>query len=90
MRLIRTGDSLAQAQQQATGKDAVLSTLGAAATKLREKLGESLVSVQKFDKPLDQATTSSLEALKAFTLADAQHNKLEDVASVPFFSARLN
>jgi eukaryotic-like serine/threonine-protein kinase len=84
-----TGDSLAQAQQQATGKDAVLSTLGAAATKLREKLGESLVSVQKFDRPLDQATTSSLEALKAFTLADAQHNKLEDVASVPFYQRAI-
>jgi eukaryotic-like serine/threonine-protein kinase len=59
-----TGDSLGQEQQQASGKDAVLSTLGSAATKLRENLGESLASVQKFDKPLDQATTSSLDALK--------------------------
>src|SRR6202008_4792656 len=59
-----TGDSPAQAQQQANSKDAVLGTLGTAATALREKLGESLASVQKFDKPLDQATTSSLEALK--------------------------
>ena len=84
-----TGDSLAQAQQQATGKDAVLNTLGSATTKLREKLGESLASVQKFDKPLDQATTSSLEALKAFTLADAQHNKLEDIASIPFYQRAI-
>jgi serine/threonine protein kinase/tetratricopeptide (TPR) repeat protein len=84
-----TGDSLAQAQQQASGKDAVLNTLGSAATKLREKLGESLASSQKFDTPLDQATTSSLEALKAFTLADAQHNKLEDIASIPFYQRAI-
>ena len=62
-----TGDSLGQAQEQAAGKDAVLGALGNAATKLREKLGESLASVQKFDKPLEQATTSSLEALKAYS-----------------------
>ncbi len=84
-----TGDSLAQAQQQADGKDAVLSTLGSAATKLRQKLGESLASVQKFDKPLDQATTSSLEALKDFTLADALHNKLEDIQSVALYQQAI-
>jgi len=84
-----TGDSLAQAQQQASSKDAILNTLGSAATKLRERLGESLASAQKFDTPLDQATTSSLEALKAFTLADAQHNKLEDIASVPFYQRAI-
>jgi eukaryotic-like serine/threonine-protein kinase len=84
-----TGDSLGQAQQQASGKDAVLGSLGDAATKLREKLGESLASVQKFDKPLDQATTSSLEALKAFTLGDEQHNKLEDMAAMPFYQRAI-
>ncbi len=84
-----SGDSLAQAQQQAEGKDAVLSTLGSAATKLRQKLGESLTSVQKFDKPLDQATTSSLEALKDFTLADALHNKLEDIQSIPLYQQAI-
>ncbi len=80
-----TGDSLAQAQQQAGGKDSVLSALGSVATKLRQKLGESLASVQKFDKPLDQATTLSLEALKAFTLGDEQHLRLEDIAAMPFY-----
>jgi serine/threonine protein kinase/TolB-like protein len=84
-----TGDSLAQAQEQASGKDAVLGTLGNAATKLREKLGESLSSVQKFDKPLDQATTSSLEALKAFTLADELHTKLEDIQSIPLYQRAI-
>jgi eukaryotic-like serine/threonine-protein kinase len=84
-----TGDSLEQAQVQASGKDAVLGSLGTAATKLREELGESLASVQQFDKPLDQATTSSVEALKAFTLGDQLHNKLEDVQSVPFYQRAI-
>jgi serine/threonine protein kinase/tetratricopeptide (TPR) repeat protein len=84
-----TGDSLEQAQVQASGKDAVLGLLGTGATKLREKLGESLASVQQFDKPLDQATTSSVEALKAFTLGDQLHNKLEDVQSVPFYQRAI-
>jgi eukaryotic-like serine/threonine-protein kinase len=84
-----TGESLAQVQQQAVGKDAVLSTLGSVASKLRESLGEALASVRKFDTPLDQATTSSLEALKSFTLADVQHSKLEDIASVPFYQRAI-
>ncbi|HKT70575.1 MAG TPA: hypothetical protein VJP83_14115, partial [Terriglobales bacterium] len=84
-----TGDSLAETQQQAAGKDAVLNALGSAATTLRGKLGESLASLQKFDKPLDEATTSSLEALKAFTLGDAQHNKLEDIAAMPFYQRAI-
>ena len=80
-----SGDSLAQVQQQANSKDAVLSALGSASTKLRGELGESLASVQKFDKPLDEATTSSLEALKAYTLGDQQHSKLEDITAIPFY-----
>jgi tetratricopeptide (TPR) repeat protein/predicted Ser/Thr protein kinase len=84
-----TGDSLAQAEAQASGKDAVLGSLGSVASKLREKLGESLASVQQFDKPLDQATTSSLEALKAFTLGDQLHNKLEDIQAVPHYQRAI-
>jgi len=61
-----TGDMLAEEQTQAASKEQVLNALGGAASKLRAKLGESLASVQKYDKPLDEATTSSLEALKAF------------------------
>jgi eukaryotic-like serine/threonine-protein kinase len=56
---------------------------------LREKLGESLASIQKFDKPLEQVTTSSLEALKAFTLGEQQHNNEEDVASIPFYQRAI-
>ena len=63
-----TGDSLARQQVQAVGKEKVLDALGSATANLRNELGESLRSVQKFDVPLEQATTSSLEALKAFSL----------------------
>ena len=59
-----TGDTLAQVQGQAASKEQVLNTLDKTTTELRGKLGESLASIQKFDKPLEQATTSSLEALE--------------------------
>jgi len=58
----RTGDILAQAQVQAARKEDVLKALDQAATQLREKLGESLSSMQRADTPLEQATTFSLEA----------------------------
>jgi eukaryotic-like serine/threonine-protein kinase len=63
----RTGDPLAEEQVTANGKEKVLNAVGDAAAKLRGQLGESLSSVQKFDMPLDQATTSSLEALQAYS-----------------------
>ena len=63
-----TGDVLAEAQEQAVGKEAVLRALDAAAVRLRSKLGESLSSVEKYSTPLAEATTSSLEALQAFSL----------------------
>ena len=65
----QTGDVIAREQTEARGKEQVLRSLGEASTRLREKLGESLASIQKFDAPLEQVTTSSLEALKAFSLA---------------------
>ncbi len=64
-----SGDVLAEAQQQAAGKELVLKALDSAALSLRGKLGESLKSVQKYATPLDEATTPSLEALQAYTLA---------------------
>ena len=64
----QTGDSLAQEQVTADSKEHVLTALGDASTKLREKLGESLKSVQKLATPIEQATTPSLEALQAFSL----------------------
>jgi hypothetical protein len=64
----RSGDVLANEQATASGKEQVLKVLGEAATKIREKLGESLVSVQKYDAPAENVTTPSLEALQAYTL----------------------
>jgi eukaryotic-like serine/threonine-protein kinase len=63
-----SGDTLAQEQVTAASKEKVLDTLGEAASKLRGELGESLITVQKLDVPLSEATTSSLEALKAYSL----------------------
>jgi eukaryotic-like serine/threonine-protein kinase len=63
----QNGDVLAQDQVSAPSKEKVLDTLGSAASKLRSELGESLATVQKFDVPLAQATTSSLEALKEYS-----------------------
>ncbi len=65
----QTGDILAQEQVTAASKEKVLDVLGQATSRLREGLGESLATVQRFDVPLMQATTSSLDALKAYSLA---------------------
>ena len=80
-----TGDMLAEEQAQAASKEQVLNALGGVTAKLRAKLGESLASVQKFDKPLDEATTSSLEALKAYSLGSAQEFHAEDLAAIPLY-----
>jgi serine/threonine protein kinase/tetratricopeptide (TPR) repeat protein len=63
----QTGDDLAQEQITADGKEHVLKALGQASTRLRQKLGESLKTIQKLDAPIDQATTPSLEALQAYS-----------------------
>jgi eukaryotic-like serine/threonine-protein kinase len=79
----QTGDSLARAQVEAESKEQVLRSLDRAASTLRQKLGESLTSVQQFATPLEQATTSSLEALKEFSLGVVAHHNLDDQAAVP-------
>jgi tetratricopeptide (TPR) repeat protein len=84
-----TGDSLAREQVQAASKEKVLDSLGSAATKLRSELGESLRSVQKFDVPLEQATTSSLEALKAFSLAGRAVNEIDTAAALPYLKRAI-
>jgi len=68
----QNGDTLAQEQVTTASKEKVLDALGEAASKLRGELGESLATVQKFDVPLEQATTPSLEALKAYSRRDYQ------------------
>ncbi|MGC1647477.1 MAG: protein kinase [Candidatus Sulfotelmatobacter sp.] len=79
----QSGDSLAREQVEADSKEQVLKSLDTAASNLRRKMGESLASVQQYAKPLEQATTSSLEALQAFSLGHAAHQKLDDDAAIP-------
>ena len=84
-----TGDVLAEAQEQATGKEAVLKALDAAAVSLRKKLGESLSSAQKYATPLEEATTSSLEALKAYSLG-LKTTYAKGTAALPFFQRAVD
>ena len=79
-----TGDVLAEAQEQAAGKEAVLKALDNAAVSLRSKLGESLSSVQKFATPVEEATTPSLEALKAYSRGVKTWNAKGNTAALPF------
>ena len=85
----RTGDSLAQQQVTANGKEQVLKALDQAATKLREKVGESLSMVQKFDTPVEQATTPSLEALQAYSLGRKSMGNVQYGAAVPLFQRAI-
>jgi serine/threonine protein kinase/Flp pilus assembly protein TadD len=77
----RNGDALATEQATASGKEQVLKALADVATKLREKLGESLISVQKYDTPAEDVTTPSLQALQAYTLGYQAHVLRNDYAS---------
>jgi eukaryotic-like serine/threonine-protein kinase len=80
----QSGDTIAQEQATASSKEKVLDTLGSAASKLRGELGESLASVQKLDVPLSEATTSSLEALQAYSLAHKAEREKGPAASLPY------
>ncbi|MGA8432683.1 MAG: serine/threonine-protein kinase [Candidatus Sulfotelmatobacter sp.] len=80
----QSGDSLGAAEAEADGKEKVIEVLGRAADNLRGKLGESLASIQKFDRPLEQATTSSLAALKAYSEATKVVNEKGDEEALPF------
>jgi eukaryotic-like serine/threonine-protein kinase len=79
-----SGESLASTEAQASDKSHVLDALGKTASEIRNKLGESLSTLQKFDTPLEQATTPSLEALKAFSLGFQIHTT-GDAAAIPFY-----
>ena len=80
----QSGDTLAEQQVTAPSKEKVLDALGEAASKLRTELGESLATVQKFDVPLEQATTSSLEALKAYSLGNKAREEKGAAAALPY------
>jgi eukaryotic-like serine/threonine-protein kinase len=83
------GNTLAEEQVTATSKEKVLDSLGGAASKLRTELGESLATVQKFDAPLEQATTFSLDALNAYDLALSTWDKKGDRDSLPIFKKAI-
>ena len=83
------GDVLAEEQGAAAGKEKVLDALGEAASKLRGELGESLASVQKFDTPLAQETTPSLEALKAMTMGQNAERDKGSLGALPFFQRAI-
>jgi eukaryotic-like serine/threonine-protein kinase len=82
------GDTLATEQGQAAGKNDVLKTLGGAAKDLRRKLGESLVTVEKFDVPVE-ATTPSLEALQAYSMGGRTRRRKGDAEAIPFFKRAI-
>jgi len=79
----QTGDSLARQQIEAAGKEQVLKALDKAATDLRQKLGESLASIEQYTTPLEQATTSSLDALKEYSAGLTLHNRLDEESAIP-------
>jgi tetratricopeptide (TPR) repeat protein len=80
----QNGDTLAEEQVTAASKEKVLDALGEAASELRGELGESLATVQRFGVPLAQATTSSLEALKAYSLGVKAGNEKGSAAALPY------
>jgi serine/threonine protein kinase/tetratricopeptide (TPR) repeat protein len=87
----RTDDVLANEQATAGGKEEVLKSLSEATTKMRVKLGESLVSVQKYDAPPENVTTASLEALQAYSLGyQAQMVKHDYAAAIPLFQRAVS
>src|SRR3984885_9396590 len=74
-----TGDEIVSEQAQAPDKEHVLDALGKAAAAMRAKLGEDLASIKKLDTPFGQATTSSLEAFRAYALGDKAHVSAHDI-----------
>jgi pentatricopeptide repeat protein len=84
-----TGDTIGRQQAEAPSKEKVLQALGSAAKEIRGPLGESVASIEKFSAPIDQATTSSLEALKSFALGDEKRALEGDLAAVPFYKRAI-
>jgi len=84
-----TGDVLGSEQVEADSREHVLKALGESATQMRKKLGESLSSIQRFDAPIEQVTTPSLEALHAYSLGMKNKNANREGASIPFFKRAI-
>jgi CheY-like chemotaxis protein/tetratricopeptide (TPR) repeat protein len=86
----RSGDALGRETATAARKEDVLAALDQATTRLRRRVGESLASVRKYDTPIAQATTPSLEALKAFSLGIKARNERGDAAAIPLFKQAIS
>ena len=86
---VRSGDSIGREQVEAESKEKVLTALGQASTRLRAKLGESMGSIQAYDAPIERATTSSLEALKAFSVGEELRSTKGEVEAIPHFERAL-
>ncbi len=86
----QTGETIALTQVETEGKDQVLKALSQAATELREKLGESLNSIQRFDKPLEEVTTSKLEAFQAYALGSELSASARFMESIPIFERAVD
>ena len=84
-----SGESLASTEAEASDKNHVLDALGKTASEIRNKLGESLSTVQRFDTPLEQASTPSLEALKAFSSGLKVQSTTGGAAAIPFYKRAI-
>ncbi len=85
----QTGDSLGSDEEEAVTRADILRAIASSASKVREKLGESLASVQKYETPLEQASTTSLEALQAYSLAVQANARGEDSASINLYKRAI-
>jgi len=84
-----SNDTLAEVQDRVESKDSVLKALDSTAGQMRQKLGESLASIQKFATPLQEATTSSLEALKSYSLGDQRHSVNDELNAATFYKRAI-
>jgi tetratricopeptide (TPR) repeat protein len=85
----QTGEALAREQAEASSQDRVLKELGLMSSRMRTTLGESLPSLQRFDVPIEQATTPSLTALKAYALGLEERRRGRELESVAFFNQAI-
>ena len=85
----QSGEAFARTQGEATSKEGVLTELGSISSSMRTKLGESLPSIRRFDVPIEQATTPSLAALKAYTLGQEERRRGRELESVAFFNQAI-
>ena len=85
----RTGETLAQAQSEVTSSESVVTTLGSMASEMRTRLGESLPSIARFDTPIEDATTPSMQAFKAYSVGLEERRRGRELESIAFFKQAI-